>query len=145
MGQVNATVELINSWELENARRGLADQDQVKKMYVEMLVDTGSINMCINETVCELLNLSILGKRRGVLANGSIVEYNIAGPVRVRFKNRECTITATVLPGDNDCLLGAIPLEEMDIMVDSRRQQLIINPEHPDHALYTLKSVFTHK
>jgi clan AA aspartic protease len=145
MGQIYATLELINSWELESARRGLVDQDEIKRMQVEMLVDTGSVNMCINETICSLLQLPIVGKRKGTLADGTIVECAVAGPIEVHFKNRTCNISATVLPGDTECLLGAIPLEEMDIMIDPRRRELIVNPEHPEYAIYNLRSIFPYK
>ncbi len=142
MGQIHATLELMNAWEAENVRRGLMDIDEVKKMPVEMLVDTGSLYMCINENICEILGLSIVDKRKSKLADGSIIECNVAGPIAVYFKNRMCTITATVLPGDNECLLGAIALEEMDIMINPVRQELVVNPEHPDYPVFRLSSVF---
>jgi clan AA aspartic protease len=139
MGLVQATIELINSWELENARRGLIDQDAVKSMQVEMLVDTGSVYMCINETVCEQLNLSVQYRRKGQLADGRIVEYDVVGPIEVRFKNRKCTMEAMVLPGDSECLLGAMPLEAMDILISPNRRELIVNPEHPYYAQLKMK------
>jgi clan AA aspartic protease len=141
MGLVQATIELVNSWELENARRGLIDQDTVKSMQVEMLVDTGSLYMCINETVCEQLNLPVLDKKKGQLADGRIVEYDVVGPIEVRFKNRKCLTSAMVLPGDSECLLGTIPLEEMDVLVSPNRRELIVNPEHPYYAQLKLKRI----
>ena len=141
MGLVQATLELINSWELENVRRGLMDQDEVKRMQVDMLVDTGSVYMCINETVREQLNLSVIDKRKGQFADGRIVEYDVVGPIEVRFKNRKCIASAMVLPGDSECLLGAIPLEDMDIMVNPYRRELIVNPEHPNYAQLKLKQI----
>jgi len=141
MGLVQATIELINSWELESVRRGLMGQDEVKRIHVEMLVDTGSVYMCINETVREQLNLSVIDRRKGQLADGSIVEYDVVGPIEVRFQNRKCTATAMVLPGDSECLLGAIPLEDMDIMVNPSRRELIVNPEHPYYAQVKMKQL----
>ena len=44
-----------------------------------------------------------------------------------------------VLPGDSEPLLGAIPLEEMDVLIDPLRQELIVNPEHPDMAVLKMK------
>ena len=138
MGYVQATIELTNGWEMENARRGLMDKDEVKRMDIQVLVDTGSMNMCINEVVCEALQLPLMDRKKSVLANGNIIECNIAGPVYVRFKNRNCLILVTVLPGDNECLLGAIPLEEMDIMVDPKRGELIVNPDHPEYSIHRI-------
>ena len=134
MGFIYATIELINNWELENVRRGLMDQDEVKRMRVEMLVDTASLYLCINETVNEVLNLPFCRKRKGQLANGQIVEYDIVGPVELRFGNRAFITEAMLLPGDAECLFGAIPMEGMDVLISPSRQELIINPDHPFYA-----------
>lgn len=104
-----------------------------------MLVDTGSVYMCISEKVQEQLQLNIVEKRKGQLADGSIVEYDVAGPIEVRFKNRRYVVDAMVLPGDSEMLLGAIPLEDMDILIHPYRQELIVNPEHPYFAQTKLK------
>lgn len=104
-----------------------------------MLVDTGSVYMCINETVQEQLDLAVVEKRKGQLANGTVVEYDVVGPIEVRFKNRRCVVDAMVLPGDNELLLGAIPLEDMDVLVHAYRRELIVNPEHPYFAQMSLK------
>jgi clan AA aspartic protease len=141
MGLVQATLELINSWELENVRRGLMGQDEVKRIYVEMLVDTGSVCMCINETVREQLNLSVVDRKKGQLADGRIVECDVVGPIEVRFQNRKCIATAMVLSGDSECLLGFIQLEDMDIMVNPDRRELIVNPEHPNYARLKMKQL----
>ncbi len=99
-----------------------------------MLVDTGSVYMCINETIQEHLNPSIIEYRKGQLADGSVVEYAVAGPIEVRFKNRRCVVDAMVLPGDNEMLLSAIPLEDMDVIIHPYKRELIVNPEHPYFA-----------
>jgi hypothetical protein len=63
------------------------------------------------------------------------VECDIVGSVELRFKNRRSACSAIVLPGDAEPLMGMIPLEEMDVLIDSKRQELIVNPEHPDMAV----------
>ncbi|MBP6432314.1 MAG: hypothetical protein KA319_11150 [Ferruginibacter sp.] len=83
--------------------------------------------------------LDIIEKRKGQLANGSIVKYDVVGPIEVRFRNRRCVVDAMVLLGDNEMLLGAIPLEDMDVLVHPYKQELIVNPEHPYFAQMTLK------
>ncbi len=139
MGLVYADIELINAIDLGLAKRNVIGEEEVKRMTVNMLVDTGSIYMCINETVQEQLQLSIVEKRKGQLADGSVVEYDVAGPIEVRFKNRRCVVDAMVLPGDNELLLGAIPLEDMDVLIHPYRRELIVNPEHPYFAQMKLK------
>ena len=121
------------------ARRHIIGEDEIKKMHVNMLVDTGSIYMCINENIQEQLQLPVIEKRKGQLADGSIVEYNVVGPIEGRFKNRRCHVDAMVLPGENEPLLGAIPLEDMDVLIHPQRQELVVNPDHPYFAQMKLK------
>ena len=139
MGLVYAEIELINSGDIEMVRRNYMDEADIKRMKVNMLVDTGSIYLCINENIQEQLQLPFVEKRKAQLANGHIVEYDVVGPIDLRFKNRRCTTSAIVLPGDNEPLLGAIPMEDMDVLIDPKRQQLIVNPENPYIAKKHLK------
>jgi|SRR6186713_331874 len=141
MGLVYANIELINGTDLGMARRHLMGEEEVKRMHVDMLVDTGSVYMCINENIREQLQLSVIEKRRGQMANGHIVEYEVAGPIEVRFQNRRCNVDAIVLPGDNEPLLGAVPMEDMDVLIHPSRQELIVHPDHPYFAQMKLKSV----
>lgn len=139
MGLIYADIELINAIDLALAKRNQIGEDEIKRMHVNMLVDTGSVYMCINETVQEQLQLAVVEKRKGQLADGSVVEYDVAGPIEVRFKNRRCVVDAMVIPGDNELLLGAIPLEDMDVIIHPYRRELIVNPEHPYFAQMKLK------
>lgn len=139
MGLVYASIELINGDDLALVRKKIIGEEEIKRMHVNMLCDTGSVYMCINENIQEQLQFPVLEKRKGQLANGHIVEYDVVGPVEVKFKNRRCTVNAMVLPGDNEPLLGAIPLEDMDILIHPQRQELIVNPDHPYFAQMKLK------
>jgi len=139
MGVIYAEMELVNGEDLILARRNFIGEDEIKSMYANMLVDTDSVYMCINENIQEQLKLPVLEQRKGQLANGHIVEYDVVGPVEVRFKNRRCSVNAMVLPGDNEPLLGAIPLEDMDVLIHPYRQELIVNPDHPYFAQMKLK------
>ena len=139
MGLIYADIELINAIDLGLAKRHEIGDEEVKRMQVSMLVDTGSVYMCINETVQEQLQLEVVEQRKGQLADGSVVEYNVVGPIEVRFKNRRCVVDAMVIPGDNELLLGAIPLEDMDVLINPYRRELIVNPDHPYFAQMKLK------
>ncbi len=139
MGLVYADIELINGEDLVLVRNKIKGEDEIKRMHVNILVDTGSVYMCINENIQEQLQLPVLEQRKGQMANGHIVEYNVVGPLEIRFKNRRCSLNAMVLPGDNEPLLGAIPLEDMDILIHPQRQELIVNPDHPYFAQMKIK------
>ncbi len=139
MGFVYAEIELINAIDLGLARRDKIGEEEIKRVTVRMLVDSGSVYMCINETVQQQLQLSVIEKRTGQLADGRIVEYDVVGPIEVHFKNRRCVVDAMLIPGNYELLLGAIPLENMDVVIDTYRSELIVNPEHPDMAQMSLK------
>ena len=139
MGTIHADIELINADDLALARRNKLDKEEVKHMTVKMLVDTGAYMMSINETIQEQLQLPFIEKRKAVLANGSIEEFEVVGPLIVKFKNRTAICSAYVLKGDSEPLLGAIPMEEMDVLIHPLRQELIVNPEHPYFAQLRMK------
>lgn len=134
-----ADIELINGGDLEMARRHIIGEEEVKRMRVNALVDTVSYMLCINENIQEQLQLPVVEQRKAQMANGSIVECDVVAPVELRFKNRATTCRAMVLPGDSEPLLGAIPIEDMDVLIDPLRQQLIVNPDHPYFAQMKLK------
>ncbi len=136
---VYADIELINADDLALVRRNMLDKDEVKRMHVNMIVDSGSYMMAINETIQGQLALPFIEKRKNILADGSVVEYEVVGPLFVKFKNRSASCNALVLPGNNEPLLGAIPMEEMDVLIHPLRQELIVNPEHPYMAQLNLK------
>jgi clan AA aspartic protease len=139
MGMVYADIELINAAEKEMAKRHIIGSEEIKSIRVNMLVDSGAYMMAINETICQQLNLSSKGKRKAQMADSSVVEYDVVGPIEVRFKNRDTVCNALVLPGDSEPLLGAIPMEEMDVLIHPLRQELIVNPEHPNYAQLKMK------
>ncbi len=103
------------------------------------LRDAGSVYMCINKNIRELLQLWVVKKRKGALADGSIVEYDVAGSIEVRFKNRRCVVDAIMLTGANELLLNAIPLEDMDVLINPVRRELIVNLAHPNIATMIMK------
>ena len=113
MGLVYADIELINAGDIEMVRRSLMDKDEVKRMYINVLVDSGAYMMAINETIQEQLQLPFIEKRKSIMANGSVEEHDVVGPIVVKFKNRQAVCNAVVLQGDNEPLLGAIHKEEM--------------------------------
>jgi len=139
MGLTYADIELINAEDLGLARKYIISDEEVKKLQLNILVDTGSYNLCINETIQSQLDLPFLEKRKGQLADGSIHEYDLVDPIVLKFKNRQTVCNALVLSGDNEPLLGAIPLEDMDVLIHPLRQELIVNPEHPYYAQMKIK------
>lgn len=134
MGLIYADIELINGDDFSDVRRGTITEAQARRLTARMNVDSGVITMAINKKIKEQLGLAVLETRPAQLADGSIVQMEVVGPVEVRFANRQCTTRAMVLPGDAEPLLGAIPMEDMDVIIDPRLQQLTVHPDHPLRA-----------
>lgn len=97
--------------------------------------------MCINEDIQSVLQLPFIEQRTAVMADGSVQTFDTVGPLKIIFKNRNAMCNAYVLKGSAEPLLGAISMEEMDVLIHPLRQELIVNPEHPDYAVLKLLGV----
>src|SRR5258708_3922790 len=85
MGNVYAEIELINNGDLVQVRMGDIDPDLVRKIRITTLVDTGAINMAINENIQECLQLPVVGQKKAQLANGQMVVYKLVDQLVIRF------------------------------------------------------------
>ncbi len=139
MGLIFADIELINAGDIFNARIDRLPMTDVRRMNVRALVDTGAYMLTINETVRYQLGVPKVDDEVAILADGSQLPVDIVGPIEVRFKNRRTTVDAVVIPGDEQILLGAIPLEGMDVVIDTKAQEMTVNPKHPNIAVTILK------
>jgi clan AA aspartic protease len=139
MGLTYATLEVINAGDIVVARRNLMPESDIRRAQVRMLVDSGAYMLCLNEHLLAQLGLDVIDSVEGELADGSVTKLPVAGPVDLRFGNRQTSCRAVILPGDTEPLLGAIPMEDMDVLVDPKRQELVVNPENPYLAKKSLK------
>lgn len=94
------------------------------------LVDTGAMHLCIPAHVAVQLQLQTVQEREVTTADGTRYSCPYVGPVEVNFGNRTCFVGALIL-GD-DVLLGAVPMEDLDLVISPARQTVIANPETPN-------------
>lgn len=139
MGLIYAEIDLISVDDMVLHRRGFLDESKIKQVRVEALVDSGAYMLCINENIKAQLDLPLIEKQFSRMADETLLELEVVGPVEIRFENRSTTVRAIVLPGNSEVLLGAIPMEDMDVLIDPKRQKLVVNPEHPYVATKHLK------
>ncbi len=132
-------VSLISVDDIVLHRRGFIKESEIKQVTVNALVDSGAYMLAINENVKAQLDLPLIEKQFSRLADESLLELEVVGPVEVRFENRSTTVRAIVLPGNAEVLLGVIPMEDMDVLIDPKQQKLVVNPEHPYVATKHLK------
>lgn len=93
---------------------------------VEALVDTGAVHLCVPRRVAARLDLEELEQRTVKIADGSTQRVPYAGPIKTTFSNRNCYTGAMIL-GD-EVLLGAIPMEDMDLVVRPLTRDVAVNP-----------------
>jgi len=125
MGMVYEEITLKNAIDVGNCDHGLIKESDVRQITVQALVDTGASTVVINEEIQKKLGLQVKGKRPATLANSKKEMCKITEPIEIYWKNRSTVIPALVVPGNGDVLLGAIPLEAMDLIVDPAKQALI--------------------
>jgi clan AA aspartic protease len=97
---------------------------------VDALADTGALHLCIPEQVRVRLQLEAIAEKEVTLADGSVRQVPYVGPIEIRFKNRVGFAGALVM-GDQ-VLIGAIPMEDMDLVVVPRTRTLEVNPRSPN-------------
>ena len=132
MGLVFAEIELVSFDDLVLSRHGFLPETEVRSVKSTALVDSGSLDLVVNDQIREHLDLPVIDRRRVKLADETIMEVDMVGPVEVRFQNRSTTVRAVVLPHTEHVLLGAIPLEGLDVFIDPTKEKLVVNPESPD-------------
>jgi len=139
MSTVYTEITLKNADDEAIAETGMVKNHQVRQTTVNALVDTGAWTLVINEETRQKLGLRKrqVGTKTGTLANGQKTDYSLAGPVKVIWKNRDTNCDAIVLPEADEILLGAIPLEAMDLIVHPRKEEVV--GAHGDEELHKIK------
>jgi clan AA aspartic protease len=112
-------------------------QPALQPVEATALVDTGALHLCIPEHVQLQLELEPIGQKEVTLADGSRRMVPYVGPIELRFKNRIGFAGALVL-GDQ-VLLGAIPMEDMDLVVIPKSRTIDVNPDSPNIATTIVK------
>lgn len=110
-----------------------------QQVQVNALVDTGATFMCVTEEIALQLGFDIseVSHQTVTLADGHQRKVPKIAPIEIAFENRSYVTEAVVL--GNEPLLGVIPLEAMDLVVDPRQQTLIVNPQHPNYPVALAK------
>ncbi len=119
MGIIRADIELANP-----------AKPELKPLAVQALVDTGAMTPCIPEHVAVQLALEPIEKREVRTADEKRHVVPYVGPLRIRFENRTCFTGALVI--GETVLLGAVPMEDMDLVVSPANHTITVNPESPN-------------
>lgn len=128
MGLTNAKIQLKNP-----------KNPKLKAVIIDALADTGAVHLCIPKHIQIQLKLDEIDKKKVTLADGSQKMVPYVGPIKLKYANRVGFAGALVM-GDQ-ALLGAIPMEDMDLVVIPNSRQVVVNPNSPNVASSIAKSI----
>jgi clan AA aspartic protease len=137
MGTFTEEITLANARDIGNARDGLVPDTKIRMVTLDAMPDTGAWTLVINEEIRQKLGLGIVETVESSLADGSTTEYDLTEPVEIRWKDRRISQEAVVMPNACDILLGALPVEGMDLYVDPVNQRLA--GVHGDRRIHLVK------
>lgn len=125
MGEVRASVKLLNLFDELRASYGHIEDDNVRRVRMEMLVDTGCSSLLLPEDVVGQLGLRLVDRVQVLYAEERTEELPVAEEVRVRVGGRVATVRPVVARSGTEPLLGQLVLEETDLLVDCSNNSLV--------------------
>jgi predicted aspartyl protease len=135
MGRVAIEMEVCNGGDETLVRAGHLAADRIRRASLTALVDTGATMLVLPEDVVQRLGLPVVRMVRSRLGNGQIVSSTIYGPARLTVLGRVANLDVMSVPAGAPALLGQVPLELLDFVVDLKNRRLAPNPESPDPAM----------
>lgn len=138
MGRVLTELTVENLEDLWAVKNGQLAADKVRRLEVkDALVDTGATSLALPESLIRQLGLMRRYTKQARTAGG-VREVNVYEPVRLTVQGRDCTVDVMELPDSAPVLLGQVPLEFLDFVVDPRSQRLIGNPAHGGEQMFDM-------
>ena len=138
MGRVLTEATIENTEDLWSVKRGLLPPEQVRRVDVaDALVDTGATLLSLPTRLIQQLGLSRVNSKR-VTSSLAVSEAGMYDAVRLTIMGRSCTMDVMEVPDTVPVLIGQIPLEHLDFVVDLRDRKLIGNPAHGGEHVYEL-------
>ena len=130
MGRVLTEITVESIQDLLDAKRGVIPAEQVRRVTIrDALVDTGATSLGLPHKVIETLGLDKVGEKRATTAGGTQM-FSIYGPIQLTIQGRAMPIDALELPDASPALVGQIPLEGLDFVIDMQGRRLVGNPAH---------------
>lgn len=130
MGRVTVSAEIESIEDLYRVRRGELAEAQVRRLSVpDALIDTGATALSLPRRMIDELGLLPIRTRRAVTSAG-VREVATYGAVRLTVEGRDCVCDVSEIADECPVLIGQVPLELMDLIVDPGRKRLVGNPAH---------------
>jgi clan AA aspartic protease len=138
MGRVTVRATIENAYDLRDAQRGLLSADSVRRLEVsDALVDTGATTLSVPKRLIEQLGLTPF-RARWVRTSSGPRTVQVYGAARLTIEGRDCLLDVIEVSDDCPVLIGQVPLELLDFVIDPKMQCLIANPAHGGEQMYEL-------
>ncbi len=136
MGRFRVDLELANYEDMVLARRGTLNPGKVRRVQIPGVVDSGAARLVLPQSVVAKLGLPSAGKVGVRYADQRTSIRNKVKDVWLKLLGREGTFTAMVEPKRKDALIGAIVMEDLDLVIDCTTQKL-----HPRDPRWVISEV----
>jgi predicted aspartyl protease len=138
MARVLTEAKFENVYDVLGAANGKIPPDEIRHLSVtDALVDTGATMLSLPASLIKKLGLNKFSRRRVRSATG-VAEADLYTAVRLTIQGRSCTMDVMEVPDDTPVLIGQLPLEQLDFVVDLQSRALIGNPAHGGEQMYEL-------
>jgi predicted aspartyl protease len=138
MGRVLTEATIENLEDLWAVKRGLLTPEQARRIIVpDALVDTGATLVSLPTRLIQRLGLAKTGSKR-VTSSIGLAESAMYEAVRLTIQGRSCTMDVMEVPDTVPVLIGQLPLEHLDLVIDTRSRALIGNPAHGGEHIYEM-------
>ncbi len=137
VGRFSVELEVANYGDITLLQRGLLPPDQVRREMIQGVVDSGATKLVLPEAVVKRLGLPLGAKVKVKYADGRRAQRQEAKGVFVKLLGRDGTFTAISEPKRETALIGAIVLEDLDLLVDCSTQRVV--PRDPRGAIYEIE------
>ena len=138
MGHVNTQLILKNLDDAKRFKKGELQEHEVRHVTVTAMVDTGATTLVINKKLFQELGLDVMDEQEITFANDAKEICKLTEPVGICWNDRFVAMQALVVDDASEVLLGVLPLEGMDFIVDTINQKLV--GAHGDQVMYLVKT-----
>lgn len=125
MGRVIVTFELMNYYDVQQAEHGQLPPEKIRRVALQGVVDTGATRLVLPQGVVDLLGLPVSGKATVHYGDRSSQKRDMVNDAFVQLLGRGSVFNAIVEPNRTDALLGAIVMEDLDLIVDCGKNELV--------------------
>ena len=139
VGRFSVEFQVANGRDVIKAEEGTLAEDQVRRLTIRGVVDSGAGRLVLPKAIVQQLGLPLANKVKVRYADGRTRTRDTVEFVQVEIQGRRGTFTAIVEPNRTEALIGAIVLEDLDYLVDCLHQRLV--PRDPRFVISEIETL----